>query len=225
MHAHPFCSVDQRGSEGITVLRNLSCRSSSRGPFLVTVTRGMPFCRVQVFIMAVRSRCSPANRYCGSKSEINTCNKHRANRSENNLVKRVKFLRATPREERSVSWCLNVVSLHSWRPVRCYSSVFLRWSPPLSMSEKQNKMSFDPFKSLLSFIQITLTLIPTELSTLVAQILNVTFPIFMTTVCFKSVLYRKKMNFRLVIHHTGQHVFSYFCQWFVIDAQQHGILS
>lgn len=71
--AHPCCDADQRGSEGITVLRNLSCLSSRRGPFLDTVTRGIPFCSVQVCIMAVRFRCSPANRYCRRPPEIKTC--------------------------------------------------------------------------------------------------------------------------------------------------------
>jgi len=69
VHAHPCCSVAQTGSDGRTAFRNLSCLSRRREPFLVTVTRGTPFCRVQVFIMAVRFKCSPANRYCGKNGQ------------------------------------------------------------------------------------------------------------------------------------------------------------
>lgn len=72
VYAYPSWNEDQSGSEGITVLKNLSCLSSKWDPFLVTVTRGIPFCRVQVFIMAVRSRCSPANKYY-RQANTNTC--------------------------------------------------------------------------------------------------------------------------------------------------------
>lgn len=126
-HIYPCCTVDHTGSEGSTVLRNLSCLSSRRGPFLVTVTRGIPFCRVQVFIMAVRFRCSPANRYC---RRMSTCNR--------NLVNYVAFIWGKQWRD-PVSLCLNVCSLHSCWPGYCCNSVSLTWSPPRSMSEKQNE--------------------------------------------------------------------------------------
>lgn len=49
---------------------------------------------------------------------------------------------------------LNVYSLHSWRPGSCCNSVFLRWSPPLSMSVK-NKIKFDLFYPQHKFLQVS----------------------------------------------------------------------
>lgn len=120
VYAYPSWNEDQSGSEGITVLKNLSCLSSKWDPFLVTVTRGIPFCRVQVFIMAVRSRCSPANKYY-RQANTNTC-KYLTGLG-------VFFFNGkTPWGKR------DGYSLHSWKPGSCYNSVFQRWNPPPNMS-------------------------------------------------------------------------------------------
>lgn len=93
----------------------------------------MPFCRVQVFIMAARSRWSPENRYCRETigGHFKHTNTHRV-RNQTISHKRIKLV---------PDW-LNIYSQRSWTPVSRCNSIHYGWSlPPNTSRERNHKLN------------------------------------------------------------------------------------